>query len=431
MRVYPLQNIHAKLYIITFKEGDRDVGRVITGSSNFTQSGLIDNLEFNVELKNRADYEFAKRKFEELWERAVDVNESFVQTINKRTWLNSEITTYELYLKFLYEYFKDKLSRKDEVSLEYVPENFKKFTYQEQAVLNAKRVLEEYGGVFISDVVGLGKTYVAAMLVSQLGGRIVVIALPALLSRNNPGSWPNVFSDFHVRADFVSTGKLDEAKEHMKKREYKNIIIDESHRFRNESTISYEEISEICRGKRVILVSATPYNNSPRDIFNQIKLFQAPRNSSIPNLRNLEDFFKEMEKKIKKVDRSKDYSKYLETVRSCAREMRDKVLKYIMVRRTRSEIERYFPEDLKNNNVKFPEIEPPRPVFYELNDEEDKIFMETVSLITQDLKYSRYKPLIYLVKPVGPLEIQAQQNLDGFMKVLLVKRLESSFYAFL
>lgn len=111
--------------------------------------------------------------------------------------------------------------------------------------------------------------------------------------------------------------------------------------------------------------------------------------------------------------------------------MRDKVLKYIMVRRTRSEIERYFPEDLKNNNVKFPEIEPPRPVFYELNDEEDKIFMETVSLITQDLKYSRYKPLIYLVKPVGPLEIQAQQNLDGFMKVLLVKRLESSFYAFL
>jgi len=56
IRAFPSQNIHAKLYIMTFVEGDRDVGRVITGSSNFTQAGLIDNLEFNVELKNRTDY---------------------------------------------------------------------------------------------------------------------------------------------------------------------------------------------------------------------------------------------------------------------------------------------------------------------------------------------------------------------------------------
>lgn len=62
IRAYPTENIHAKLYIMTFVEGDRDVGRVITGSSNFTQSGLIDNFEFNVELKTRADYEFALNK---------------------------------------------------------------------------------------------------------------------------------------------------------------------------------------------------------------------------------------------------------------------------------------------------------------------------------------------------------------------------------
>ena len=73
IRAYPAQNIHAKLYIMTFTEEDRDVGRVITGSSNFTQAGLADNFEFNVELKNRADYEFAKNKFEELWKDAVMV----------------------------------------------------------------------------------------------------------------------------------------------------------------------------------------------------------------------------------------------------------------------------------------------------------------------------------------------------------------------
>ena len=131
IRAYPSKNLHAKLYIITFKEGDRDVGRVITGSSNFTRSGLEDNLEFNVELKNRSDYDFAKKKFEELWANSVDVSKKFVQTINERTWLNQNITPFELYLKFLYEYFKDELSREDNIFVKYFPENFRRLKYAE------------------------------------------------------------------------------------------------------------------------------------------------------------------------------------------------------------------------------------------------------------------------------------------------------------
>lgn len=118
IRAYPTENIHAKLYIMTFVAGDRDIGRVITGSSNFTQSGLIDNFEFNVELKNRADYEFALQKFNELWKDAVDVRERYIDTIQIKTWLNHTITPYELYLKFLYEYFKDELGQTDEVFFE-------------------------------------------------------------------------------------------------------------------------------------------------------------------------------------------------------------------------------------------------------------------------------------------------------------------------
>lgn len=430
IRAYPSQNIHAKLYIITFREGDRDIGRVITGSSNFTQSGLVDNLEFNVELKNFSDYKFAKEKFEQLWEKAVDLSDEFVQTINQRTWLKDDITPYELYLKFLYEYFREELSSSGKLQNEYLPQNFIRFKYQEQAVLNAKKILEEYGGCFISDVVGLGKTYICAMLATQLDGRTMVIAPPALLNRNNPGSWTNVFSDFRIPAEFVSIGKLEEAKKHTELREYKNIIIDEAHRFRNETTISYEKIAEICRGKRVILVSATPYNNSPQDILSQIKLFQPPRSSKIPGVPDLETFFRKIEIELEKIDRSKDYSRYLETVKANAKKIRDRVLKYIMVRRTRTEIEKYFAEDLKRNKIKFPEVEAPKPVFYQLSPEENQIFMETVRLITQDLKYTRYMPLLYLKKSISPLEIQSQKNMGSFMKVLLVKRLESSFYAF-
>ena len=430
IRAYPSRNIHAKLYIMTFREGDRDVGRVITGSSNFTQSGLVENLEFNVELKNRSDYEFARQKFEELWKDAVDVSEECIQTITERTWFNQNITPYELYLKFLYEYFKDELSLTDEIFINYLPQDFKRFEYQEQAVLNAKKILEEYGGVFLSDVVGLGKTYIAAMLAGQLDGRTLVIAPPSLLNENNPGSWPNVFSDFGILAKYKSIGKLDDALNMVNSRDYQNIIIDEAHRFRTETTIGYEKLAQICRGKRVILVTATPYNNSPKDILNQIKLFQSPRKSTIPNLPDLERFFNRLDRRLNGIDKEKNYDEYLNAVKENAKEIREKVLKYIMVRRTRSEIEKYFRKDLEEQKLKFPEVQDPIPLYYQLNEEEDEIFSETIQLITQRFKYARYTPLLYYRGKITQPEELSQRNMGKFMKILLVKRLESSFYAF-
>ena len=430
IRAYPSEKIHAKLYIMTFAEGDRDEGRVVTGSSNFTQSGLIDNLEFNVELKNRADYDFAQNKFNELWQNAVDVSEKYVETIQTKTWLNDDITPHELYLKFLYEYFKDELSQNEEVFTRYLPVEFKKLEYQEQAVLNAKKILGEYGGVFISDVVGLGKTYIAAMLTNQLEGRTLVIAPPALLEKNNPGSWPNVFEDFQVRqTHFESTGKLDALIENGTEK-YTNIIIDEAHNFRTENNPTYEKLAEICRGKRVILVTATPYNNSPKDILSQIKLFQKTRKSTIPGMPDLERFFSSLDRKVKNLDRQKNYKEYIETVKENAQEIREKVLKYLMVRRTRAEIMAFFGEDLTKQGMKFPDVERPEPCFYELDDEEDKIFTQTIQLIAKNFKYARYTPLLYYKGTLSQPEQLAQKNMGKFMKILLVKRLESSFYAF-
>jgi len=430
IKAYPSQKIHAKLYIFTFRDTDRDKGRVITGSSNLTQSGLLENLEFNVELKNFSDYKFALNKFNELWEQAVDLNDNYVLNISNKTWIKDDITPYELYLKFLYEYFKDELNVSSEIFNNYVPQDFKRLKYQEQAVLNAKRILNEYGGIFLSDVVGLGKTYIAAMLAGQLDGRTMVLAPPSLINKNNPGSWPNVFYDFNIPANFVSIGNLDEAKRIMENREFKNIIIDEAHRFRNENTISYEKLMEICRGKRVILVTATPFNNSPKDLLALIKLFQNAKNSNIPGVEDLESFFKELDKKLDKIDRQKNNEKYIETIQSNAAEIRNKVLKYIMIRRTRSEIEKYYVDDMKKNNIIFPEIQKPLPLYYLLNETEDEIFDKTLRAITTDFKYARYTPLLYLNDKLSSLEIQSQKNMSSFMKILLVKRLESSFFAF-
>ena len=430
IKAYPSENIHAKLYIMTFVEGDKDIGRVITGSSNFTQAGLVDNLEFNVELKDRSDYDFALAKFNELWANAVDVKDKYLETIRNKTWLNDNITPYELYLKFLYEYFKEKINiDREEIEKKYLPEGFMDLAYQNEAVKDAKNKLDEYGGVFLSDVVGLGKTYISAMLASQLDGRHLVIAPPNLLLKDNPGSWPNVFSDFRVPADFESIGKLDHLVEQGTDK-YKNIFIDEAHRFRTEMNITYEMLAQICRGKRVILVTATPLNNFPKDILSQIKLFQKAKRSTIPNLPNLENFFISLDSKLKGLDRQNDYDQYIQTVKENAKEIREKALKYLIVRRTRAEIIKYFTEDLKQQKLKFPEVADPEAVLYQLNDNENMVFNRTIELATTKFSYSRYTPLLYYEGKITQPEELAQKNMRKFMKILLVKRLESSFHAF-
>jgi len=253
-----------------------------------------------------------------------------------------------------------------------------------------------------------------------------------LIEKSNPGSWVNVFEDFQVRQTrFESIGKLDDLLEDDLTK-YKNVIIDEAHRFRTETNITYEKMAEICRGKRVILVTATPYNNSPKDILSQIKLFQKSKKSTIPGMPNLEAFFNGLEKKLKELDRQKDFQKYISIVKENSKEIREKVLKHLMVRRTRNEITNYFEKDLRNQGLKFPEIEKPEPLFYELDEFEDDIFNKTIELITQKFKYTRYTPLLpkYFKGKTDQPTILAQENMGKFMKILLVKRLESSFFAF-
>jgi len=235
----------------------------------------------------------------------------------------------------------------------------------------------------------------SALLAQQLDGRCLVIAPPQLLDRDKRGSWPNVFSDFQVRqTDFVSIGKIDDLlKRDLSK--YTNIFIDESHRFRNESNATYENLAQICRGKRVILVSATPLNNRPWDILSQVKLFQNGKNSTIPNLRNLEFFFSGLEKKLDGLDRQKNHELYFQTVQANARATREKVLKYLMIRRTRTEIEKYYGEDMLLQGLKFPAVDDPQALFYKFNSKENGVFDETVRLLATDFKYARYRPLTY------------------------------------
>jgi len=318
VKLYREQNIHAKVYIMTPAQPVLDVnhGYVITGSSNFSYSGLEGNLEFNVLLHEPEEHDYALHCFNELWADAVDVkdvHDTIIATVEKESPF-AFFTPFELYLKFLADYFRDYLGDRSKLNIENLPQNFKKLQYQEDAVFTAQQMLKTYGGVFLSDVVGLGKTYMSALLALQLDGRCLVIASPSLLDENSPGSWPRVFRDFCIPGHkCVSIGKLEEVLEQGVEF-YKYVFIDESHRFKGDSTQRYELLTRICQNKGVILVSATPYNNTLDDIYSQLKLFQPPRNSTIPGLRNLEAFFDKLRNRIKGLHRLDDAENYIAAV---------------------------------------------------------------------------------------------------------------------
>ncbi|MBQ9255795.1 MAG: helicase [Acidaminococcaceae bacterium] len=424
MRMYVKAPIHAKVYIMR-KDPDKCdyYGSIITGSSNFSEAGLKNNREFNVELKDSPDVRFALERFEDLWKDGIPIQDAYIEAVEQRTWLRNDITPYEIYLKTLYEFFREEINAdKDVLASNLLPEGHMRLQYQIDAVVQAKKILQAYNGVFISDVVGLGKTYICAMLAKSLGkGKKLVICPPVLVSY-----WEEVLLEFDVAAKVVSLGKLDSIIQ--ANIDYEYVFVDEAHRFRNAGTDSFSKLHEICYGKKVVLISATPINNYTSDIENQIYLFQPKHNSNIVGVKNLEGFFATLNGKLKGME--KGTSEYMEQIRKNSEAIRDKLLRHIMIRRTRTEIENYYHDDLVKQGLTFPKLGAPEKIIYSFDEVTDGVFNETIAAI-KDFTYSRYKPLTYLkdTKQYTQL-LAAQYNMGGFMKGILVKRLESSFFAF-
>ena len=427
MRMYTEAPIHAKVYIM--RKDQKKVpdmfGSVITGSSNFSEAGLINNLEFNVELKDYGDVKFALDKFEELWARGTDIRDTYIEAVEQRTWMRNDITPYQLYLKTLYEFFKEEINADKENFETLLPEGYMRLQYQIDAVTQARQKLDAYNGVFISDVVGLGKTYICAMLANSFNRNTykLFICPPVLVDY-----WRSVLQEFDVaRCDVESLGKLDKilAKGTDK---YSYVFVDEAHRFRNSGTEAFTELHQICRGKKVVLISATPINNYTSDVENQIYLFQPKQSGTINGIKNIEGFFRGLNAKLSK--KPKGSAAYMQQLRENSEVIRDRLIREVMVRRTRSEIQQYYADDLAKQGLSFPKAGSPEKIVYAFDEETDDAFTQTINII-KDFKYARYTPLLYLKdKKKYATMLVAQRNMGGFMKGILVKRLESSFYAF-
>jgi len=267
---------------------------------------------------------------------------------------------------------QEDINLRDDIEI-FLPEGFLSLQYQQQAVQQAMKKLNEYNGVFLADVVGLGKTFITAQLLQQIKGRIMVICPPVLKTY-----WEESLHDFRVPARVESLGKLDKVIRFGLDR-FDYIVVDEAHRFRNEATRSYADLLDICRGKKVILVTATPLNNTIDDIFAQLKLFQAPKNSTIPGIPNLERFFQSLRKRFQGLDRTDPA--YKAAIKEVSLEIRERILKHVMVRRTRTDVLTYFKKDTQSQGLFFPEVQDPRRIIYTFEGELESVFNKTIGLL--------------------------------------------------
>lgn len=468
IKAHPEKNLHAKIYIFKPENFNKDsTGTVITGSSNFTNNGLgsseKSNYEFNVELRNYDDIKFASDEFEKLWNESVDILPVDVQGLKKVTYLNDEFTPFELYIKLLIEYFGKRIDYNPANVDLLLPDNYLRLTYQAEAAIEGFEKLMRYNGVFLADVVGLGKTIIAAIIAKKFvfengyHTKILIVYPPALAE-----NWHRTIKDFHIwnNCSFISTGSLhkvidNEILDYPNADEYDLIIIDEAHKFRNDTSQMYEKLQTITKTdrrvpgsngdlkKKVMLLTATPLNNHPADIENQVYLFQDKRNSSLPTIKDLQHFFTPLKEEYDKLKKGK----VLDTkkVKAIFDQIRDKVVEPLVIRRTRTDIQNntQYLKDISEQGITFPTINPPHEVKYEFDEQLSVLFDKTVTLLTGlnekgkevgGLGYYRYRAIEYLLneedrKRYGDVE-SISGRLAAIMKTLLVKRLESSFHAF-
>lgn len=451
IRISPEKNIHSKIYILRedeIKRHDGTVeyrGSVITGSSNLSENGLSKNFEFNVELKDSDDIGFALEEFNNLWTSAIEITDKDVDNIKGKSHLK-EITPYELYLKFLIEHFDDRIDYDPNVVWN-LPKGFMKLAYQLDAVTEGLSKIKKHNGFFLADVVGLGKTVTTAMVVKKLlfdiQGEVLVIAPPSIQKE-----WKETFDKFEVGTlrhyDVMSLGKLESIRDTAK---YSLVIIDESHKFKNYATGRYAELERICKEqvkykKKVILISATPLNNRPMDIANQLYLFQDKRNSTIPSHPNLETFFAKIDKEYKEIiaPSKENKSVDIQKLQKLSSHVRESILREVMVRRTRTDIQTHgmYAKDIEEQGLTIPDVEPVNEVAYKMNKSLLTTFSDTIDILTNELQYERYKILGYIKlgsrKKYGKVSEnifdRGALELANLMRNMLVKRFESSFHAF-
>lgn len=460
VRVYTRGRLHAKAYIFDYPaEARYEKGIAIVGSSNLTLAGLAHNTELNVVVHGNDNHAALVRWFDELWEGAQEFDETLMREL-RASWAGELAPPYDVYMKTLYALVRDRLEAGDEADRLFDDEITRRLAdFQEIAVRQAVQVIRDFGGVFLSDVVGLGKSFVGAAIVKHFERRDharPLIVCPAPLVE----MWERYNEAYDLNARVVSMGVLRRdgdgsvasLLEDVRYRDRDFVLVDESHNFRNADTQRYRVLEAfLATGRRCCFLTATPRNQSAWDVYHQVKLFHPDERTDLPvDPPVLREYFRLVEKGERSLPA---------------------LLSNILIRRTRAHVLRWYGRDAETHQPVDPsrfaeyasgrrrayvrvggrhQFFPARQlatVEYSIEETYQGLYQHLRGYLgragggqparprANELTFARYGLWHYVRRekqnrePYASLH-RAGTNLRGLVRVLLFKRFESSVHAF-
>ena len=434
VRRYEAGFLHGKAFVV-----ETDHEGVIAGSSNFTYAGLARNNELNLGHYQPSTVGQVMDWFNKQWDASVPYD---LAALYEARWMAHQ--PWDVFLRMLHENYGGDVAEATAGSRLGLTD------FQADGVWRAKRILDRRTGVLIADEVGLGKTFLGGELIYEatvIRRQKVLIICPATL---RDSTWKPFLREKNLRADVVSfeelVASIDTAGEKTSALqgldEYAMILVDEAHAFRNETTQRADALRRALQGvvpKNLVLLTATPVNNSLEDLFALIMYFartdSAFADVGIPSLRR---YFN---------------TAIAQNPEDLSPEHLFDVLDAVAVRRTRRFVKNHYVGDKVwingvEKEISFPTCRVHR-VDYDIDDVLPGVFDDlavalgadihddtagdplTAGVILTDpgevLTMARYVPSRFRLD--GDTEQYESQN-AGLLRSALLKRFESSAYAF-
>ena len=411
-----MQFLHAKAYIFD--------NYSIIGSSNFTPAGLSGNTELNVLNKTPVIAQDLRQNwFEKFWnDKSVDsyYKAKLIDALNASKFGSKAYTPYQVFLKALYELFKE-----DTLPDTSIRTSLELASFQQEGFERAVRLLERHRGCIVADAVGLGKTYIGLRvidhyLIKDRRPNYVPRALLICPAQLRDLVWLKKLDEFGIKADVVSQEEI--SRKTFNTRHYNKhdiIVVDESHNFRNSATNRYRNLQKLIgsgkRNKQVLLLTATPINTSIYDLYHQILLLT----------RNTETYYREWG-----ISNLKTYFKALAKGEAEITEL----IFQTMVRRSRQDvIKRQLAGEeiyIAGQKIRFPKRQL-QQFTYNFEASFQGLYVGIANQI-DELHLAPYNIKAFKKRKTKQEEDDIKRNdaLVALMKSLYLKRLESSLIAF-
>ncbi len=472
VRAYLRSPLHAKAYLCWY-DNHAEPGAAVVGSSNLTLAGFTGNTELNVRVTGDAEMEALREWFDALWKDSEDVSGALVAEL-ERSWALARTPPYHVYLKALYELYYTDVGAGQ---LAVPPRDQQLANFQLHAVERGLSMIEAHGGCYIGDVVGLGKTFIGAELLHQLRMRYPNEGPPLILCPAGLKPMWEAFNErFALGAAVVSHSMIaapagEEFDEELGRyvyaaqpgrgidleQTYPNrgpVLVDEAHNFRNVNRRSRGLIDYLDSGDhKVVLMSATPQNLGPMDIYRQLRLFLHDTEHGL-NIEpvSLESYFHNAQLwlayRAEYENYEAEYSAWQASGSAGAPPLPpskpsvpkaeiDQALMPVFIRRRRKDIRDLYGDTalVDGKPVRFPE-----PVLDNVEYRLDKVYakagpLDELQALLREHKAARYHATEYIKeeaksKPEYRDLFRAGDRIARLMGVLLLKRLESSIEAF-